>query len=156
MASSYEIQQAIAAKIATACPFAKVLCRDINSTIGSGWWEIGQSASDNNRVHLYVVTQESDILMTAPYAEYNATYGIWGILEYQSGTDSSNTEKTFSDERDAIKLAFAPDALASDATLSLALPPSFDLIELSHELANKKLAHIEHATLTIQGLKIGC
>lgn len=153
MASSYEIQTAIADVIATAAPSAVVKPRNILGKLASGDWEMLRSASaDGSRIHGWIVTKSADVLSNPTHLEYSPRYDVWQFLQYSTGNDTTNSEKQFLDEMDAVKEAF----VGLSGTLSKALPPSFDDIRPAAEGPDGKLIHIARGVIVIEGLKVGC
>ncbi len=156
MASSYEIQTAIADIIATAAPNAIVKPRDILGKLAAGDWEMLRSAEgDGARIHGWIVTKTADTLKAnrQNYAEYSPRYTVWAFLQYATGDNTTNSEKEFLDELDAVRDAFVQPL---DDPLTFALPPSFDDIRPAAEGPNGKLIHIARGVIVLDGVKVGC
>jgi hypothetical protein len=153
MASSYEIQEAIAAVILAAAPTASVKARNILGKLEKGDWEMLRSAETPARIHGWVVTKIAHPLTNSTQLEFSPQYAIWQFMEYRTGDDSGNSEKDFLDEQDAVRTAFAPP-LADP--ISAALPPSFDDMRPAKEGPNGRLIHIARGVVTIEGLNVRC
>jgi len=156
VASSYEIQAAIAAIIATAAPAAIVKPRDILGKLAAGDWEMLRSAeADGARIHGWIVTKTADTLKAnyQNYAEYSPRYTVWAFLQYATGSDTTNSEKEFLDELDDVRDAFLQPL--SDP-LTFALPPSFDDIRPASEGPGGKLIHTARGMIVLDGVKVGC
>lgn len=151
--SSYDIQVAIAAVIVGAAPNAVVVPRNVLGQLQQGQWGIIQSSADSNKIHGWVVTMIANPLTNETYFEYDPRFWVWQILEYETGNDTSNSEKTFLDENDAVRLAF--NGPLADP-LQNANPPSFDDMRTSPEGIGGKLVHIARGFVTVKGLKLGC
>ena len=152
--SDATIRAAIADEIETAAPLARVYSWWVLGADEAQWLGYMRSPSDvdsNNRarVHGYLITRRSS---NAEYqgnkqlARRTHTYFIYGFHYYSTGTESSNSEATFTAEIDAIC-----DALDDKATLASSLARSqpisweFDLKSVGGELV-----HIARGTFTVQ------
>jgi|SRR5262245_45938653 len=110
MASEFEIREAIVARIQSALsvftPAAIVLSRDITGILESGTYS--GLLDTANKIHVWVVTQRAalpdDIRQGGTL--YELDYDLTQIIQYRSGSDTSNSDKEASIERDAVTNAF--------------------------------------------------
>ncbi len=151
MASSYEIQVAIAAVIQAAAPSAIVVPRNILGQLQQGQWGMIQDGS--NKIHGWVVTMIANPITNEINLEYDPRFWVWQILQYDTGNDTVNSEKTFLDENDAVRNAFSPPL---GDPLQNANPPSFDDMRTSPEGMGGALVHIARGFITVKGLSLFC
>lgn len=151
--SDSTIRDALGDAIATAAPLAVVY----------RWWVLGQDdsqwpgllrssldtdADGRKRVHGYVITRRGstgEYVGNKTAARRTHTYWILGFHYYSTGTQSSNSEDTFSAEIDAIMDSLDDKASAVSA-LSRMEPVAwdFDLKSFGGELI-----HIARGVLTV-------
>jgi hypothetical protein len=110
VASEIEIRDAIVARmissLAVFTPAPIVLGRDVSGILESGTYS-GLLDSQNN-IHVWVVTPRS--MLPADIRQggtlYELVYNLTQIFQYRSGTDTSNSDREASLERDAVISAF--------------------------------------------------
>lgn len=154
MPTEKAIREAIAATIQTAAPLAVVIPRNILGIKNDGWLSMLQSATDQNRVRGWMVTQRAQMLTEQRQqgAEYELRFDVWQFYQYWTGTNTANSEDTFSAEREAVTLAFAPPPYVP---LSWAKPLEFSLIDLFPVGEGSKLIHIAQGSIAVMNLT-GC
>lgn len=149
------MQVAIAAIISGAATSAKVIPRNILNELGSGNFamvEVGGVVDG-----WFVSMDELKLVEKGQnYAVFNYGFAVWQVRGYQTGNNTSNSEKSFLDEMDLVVAAFmAVDV--SDAFLSRLDPPSFYESGLFPRTgANGMPIHINKGRCWARGVKVGC
>lgn len=149
MPTEKQIRDAIAATIQTAAPLAVVIPRNILGMKNDGWLGLLQSASDQNRIRGWMVTLQSQPLIEDRLngAEYELRFSVWQFLQYWTGSNTDNSEDTFSAEREAVVSAFA-GSLGSP--LEWAKPLQFSLIDLFS--VGDRLVHIAQGSIAVRNV----
>lgn len=151
MVSSYEIQTAIAELIAATATDAKVLARNIHDVLTNAQRAMLIS-STTGKLRGWVVSQSEDGFDEGSFIPGRATYKprfeVWQFHEYDMGNDSSNSEKTFAEERDTVKAAFIGDLTGVLGTVG-ANPPSFSDIGLTDKYLGGRMLHIARGHITV-------
>jgi len=138
MPTPYEIQVAIAALIKATVPDARVIGRNVLGELEIGNWSVLHDTT--GKVHGWFVSQRADNwqeLDSGPgYAGYVLEFDVWQVYRYESGNDTTNSEKEFADERELVKAAFT-SGLPSE--LTWADPLTFPEIGLFPRQAQNRL-----------------